>query len=137
MGYITHVRGGFLVEPHLTWQEIKASAFEAPGLGGNDWAAPGVDLRLSIVEQTVDTDEGSLVRRTSNGLRMPHIDEYRARGLVEQVQQCIDMFPGHRWPGRLECEGEDNADMWRVIVRNGRALRIEPRIVWPEGGDDQ
>ncbi|MFI1165576.1 DUF6205 family protein [Streptomyces sp. NPDC020801] len=96
---------------------------------------PSLVLRVS--ETSVDTDKGPLLRRTATALVMREIDEYRERGLVEQVQRCIDLFPGHAFTGRLECEGEENTDIWRVVVRDGRALRIEPRIVWPgEEGTD-
>jgi hypothetical protein len=130
MGYITHVRGEFAIEPPLTWTEIKASPFEPVGRG--KYGAVDIDLDLRVEETSVDTDEGTLVRRTGTALVMRQIDEYRARDLVQQVQTCIDAFPGHAFTGRLECEGEENADMWRVIVRDGQAVRIEPRIVWPD-----
>lgn len=132
MSYITRVTGGFTITPPLTWTEIKTSPFEP--IGRRAYGAADIDLALRIDEETVDTDEGQLVRRSASALVMPHIDEYRARGLVEQVQQCLDIFPGHTFTGRLECEGEENTDLWRVIVRDGRAVRIEPRIVWPDEG---
>lgn len=91
-----------------------------------------IDLDLRVEESSVDTDEGTLVRRTGTAFVMRHIDEYRARDLVEQVQRCIDLFPGHTFTGRLDCEGDENTDLWRVVVRDGRAVRIEPRIIWPD-----
>ncbi|MFC8515532.1 DUF6205 family protein [Streptomyces sp. NPDC057257] len=130
MGYITHVRGEFVIEPPLTWNEIKASPFEPVGRG--KYGIVELDLGLRVEEASVDTDEGTLVRRTGTALVMREIDEYRARGLVEQVQRCIDLFPGHTFTGRLECEGEENTDIWRVVIREGRAVKVEPRIVWPD-----
>lgn len=130
MGYTTHVRGEFTIEPPLTWNEIKDSPFEPVGRG--QYCALDIDLALRVEETSVDTDEGTLVRRTGTALVMRQIDEYRARDLVEQVQRCLGLFPGHTFTGRLECEGEENTDLWRVIVRDGRAVRIEPRIVWPD-----
>lgn len=130
MGYTTHVTGGFTITPPLTWPEIKDAAFSR----GRDglFFAPTIDLALRVDETSVDTDEGPLLRRTASMLVMPHIDEYRARNLVQQVQSCIDAFPGHTFTGRLECEGEENTDLWRVIIRDGRAVKVEPRIVWPD-----
>lgn len=130
MGYNTSVSGEITITPPLTWNEIKASPFEPVGRG--QYCAIDIDLVLRIEETSVDTDEGTLVRRTGTALVMRQIDEYRARNLVEQVQQCIDLFPGHTFTGRLDCEGEENADMWRVVIRDGRAVRVEPRIVWPD-----
>jgi hypothetical protein len=130
MGYTTCVDGEFAIEPPLTWNEIKASPFEPVGRG--KYGAVGIDLDLRVEEASVDTDEGTLVRRTGTALAMREIDEYRARNLVEQVQSCIDLFPGHAFTGRLDCEGEENTDMWRVVVRDGRAVKVTPRIVWPD-----
>ncbi|WP_439947246.1 DUF6205 family protein [Streptomyces sp. BBFR109] len=132
MGYTTRVCGEFAIEPPLTWNEIKASPFGHGGLVTSKYLAPGIDLFLAIEESETETETGTAFHRTASKLVMQEIDEYRERGLVEQVQRVIDLFPGHTFTGRLECEGEENTDIWRVIVRDGRALRIEPRIVWPD-----
>lgn len=128
MGYTTHVRGEFTITPPLTWNEFKDSP-----LASDDWRDS--DLALRIDETTVNTDDGPLLRRTASALAMREIDEYRERNLVEQVQQAVDAFPGHTFTGRLECEGGENLDMWRVYVRDGRAVRVEPTITWPDDGD--
>ncbi|MFF0790412.1 DUF6205 family protein [Streptomyces spiralis] len=137
MSYTTHVRGEFAIEPPLTWNEIKNSPFTTPMALGKAVrlymsSTHDYDLTLRVNEETVETDEGTLIHRTAAALVMREIDEYRERNLVEQVQEIVNLFPGHTFTGRLECEGEENTDIWRVIVRDGRALRIEPRIVWPD-----
>lgn len=128
MGYHTHVEGEFAITPPLTWNEFKGSEF-APH---NITSTYEPDLILRVDESSVDTDDGPLLRRVATALEMRDIGEYRERGLVETVQRAIDAFPGHTFTGRLECEGEENTDMWRVVVRDGRAVRVEPRIVWPD-----
>jgi hypothetical protein len=133
MGYTTRVDGEFAITPPLTWNEFKDSEF-APHNAKSGWE-PSLILRVD--EDSVDTDEGPLLRRTATALAMRQIDGYRERGLVAEVQKAIDSFPGHTFTGRLDCEGEENTDMWRVVVRDGRAVRVEPRIVWPDedGGE--
>jgi hypothetical protein len=54
------------------------------------------------------------------------------RTLVTDAQAIIDVSPGHVFTGRFDCEGEENADMWRLVIRNGRAVRIDAQIVWPD-----
>ncbi len=137
MGYTTHVTGEFAITPPLTWNEIKNSPFTTPSALGKlqrlYFASDhDYDLALRVDEETVETDEGTLIRRVSKTLVMREIDEYRERNLVEQVQEILNLFPGHTFTGRLECEGEENTDLWRVIVRDGRAVKVEPRIVWPD-----
>lgn len=128
MGYYTRVTGEIRIEPPLTWQEFKDSRFlpGSPNDNGN------YDVRLCVDEETVDTDEGQLVRKTASVVLPRWDDSFKAYNLVEHVQAVIDAFPGHTFSGRLECEGEDNTDMWRVVVRNGHAVKVEPRIVWPD-----
>jgi hypothetical protein len=128
MGYITHVRGEFAITPTLTWNEFKDSKFAPHNLE----SSYNPSLALRVDEDTVDTDEGPLLRRTATALVMRDIDEYRAYSLLEEVQEAVDAFPGHVFAGRLECEGEENTDIWRVIIRDGRAVRVEPRITWPD-----
>lgn len=128
MGYTTHVTGEFAIEPPLTWNEFKDSRF-APDNVENSYTP---SLILRVTEDSVDTDEGPLLKRTATALVMREIDEYRERGLVAEVQKAIDSFTGHTFTGRLDCEGEENTDIWRVVVRDGRAVKVEPRIVWPD-----
>lgn len=125
MGYTTRVTGEFQITPPLKWPEIKDTPYIS-----DDWRDS--DLVLRVDDQLIDTDDGPLIRRTASVLAMRHIDEYRANGLLETVQKAIDAFPGHTFTGRLECEGEENTDIWRVVIRDGRAVKVEPRIVWPD-----
>ena len=131
MGYNTHVTGEFTITPPLAWQEFKDSPF-SPYPPAGDYS---IELVLRVDEENVDTADGPLLRRTASALVMSEIDEYRAHGLLEVVQRAVDAFPGHEFTGRLDCEGEENADLWRVVVRDGRAVKVVPRIVWPDEGD--
>jgi hypothetical protein len=122
MGYNTSVTGEIRIEPPLAWREFKDSPF-----AGRD-----MDVKIRIDEETVDTDDGPLIRKTASAIVPAWEDSYKAYKLIEHVQQAIDAFPGHTFTGRLECEGEENTDLWRVVIRDGRAVRVEPRIVWPD-----
>lgn len=128
MGYTTHVTGEFAITPPLAWSEFNESKF-APENVENSYT-PSLILRVD--EERVDTEDGVFFRRTATALVMREIDEYRARNLLKEVQEAVDSFPGHTFTGRLECEGEENTDIWRVVIRNGRATKVEPRIVWPD-----
>ncbi|WP_431781768.1 DUF6205 family protein [Streptomyces chumphonensis] len=126
MGYYTTVEGEITITPPLTWAELKDSPF-----GRNPNPALR-DVTLVIAEEKVDTDEGPLLRRTGTALVPTYADGYKAYHLVEHVQEAIDAFPGHTFAGRLDCSGADAGDMWRVVVRDGRAVEVRPRIVWPD-----
>lgn len=130
MGYSTRVTGEFTLTPPLTWPEIKGTPYLSKDRRDSD-------LVLRVSEEPIDTPDGELVKRTASVLAMREIDEYRADGLVETVQAAIDAFPDHTFTGRLACEGEEAGDLWRVEVHDGRAVRIEPRIVWPGDVDPE
>jgi hypothetical protein len=122
VGYQTRVMGEIRIEPPLTWREFKDSPFTGDRL----------DVKLRVEAETVDTDDGPLMRKTSPALIPAWEDSYKAYYLVEHLQQAIDAFPGHTFTGRLDCEGADPGDLWRVVVRDGRAVKVTPRIVWPD-----
>lgn len=122
MGYNTSVSGEIRIEPPLAWREFKDSPF-----AGRD-----KDVTLQVDAETVDTADGPLMRKTAVALVPTWEDSYKAYHLVEHVQEAIDAFPEHTFTGRLDCEGEENTDLWRVVVRDGRAVKVTPRIVWPD-----
>ncbi|MFI8351243.1 DUF6205 family protein [Streptomyces sp. NPDC085596] len=128
MGYYTRVTGEINIEPPLTWQEFKDSPF-LPG-SANDSTA--YDVRLRADEETVDTDDGQLIRKTASTVLPRWDDSFKAYNLIEHVQAIIDAFPGHTFSGRLDCEGEETGDLWRVVIRDGRAVKVTPQIVWPD-----
>lgn len=128
MSYTTHVTGEFTITPPLAWTEFKDSKF-APHYVTSRYDP---ELILRVSERSVDTEEGPLLHRVADALVMREIDEYCADGLLEQVQKAVNAFPGHEFSGYLECEGEDNTDIWRVYVKNRKAIKVEAQIVWPE-----
>lgn len=108
MSYTTRVTGKFTITPPLAWKEFKDSPFSPYPPAGDD----RIELVLHVEEKTVETGDGPLLHRTAPALVMTEIDEYRAHGLLEVVQRAVDAFPGHTFTGRLECEGEENTDLW-------------------------
>jgi hypothetical protein len=128
MGYITNVTGEFTITPPITWTEMKDTLYAS-----DDWQAS--DLKLHVTEETVDTAEGQLIRKSANVLSLREIDEYRAYNLIADVQAAVDAFPGHGFTGYLHCEGEENDDIWRVVIRDGRAVEVKSRIVWDDEPD--
>jgi hypothetical protein len=127
MGYNTEVGGELTITPPLTWNEFKDSTFHVPTDAYAD-----LDVKLAVTEETVDTDEGPLLRKTATALVPAWCAPFKAYHLLEHVQQAIDAFPGHTFSGHFGCSGEEAGDLWRVVVRDGRAVKVEPRIVWPD-----
>jgi hypothetical protein len=127
MGYNTSYKGAIQIEPPLTWAEIK----DSPYLPDAAWNK-GLDVKLNVVEEIVDTDEGTLTRRSADAIVPVTEDSYKGYDIVQTVQKLIDAHPGHEFTGRFDCEGDDSGDVWRLVVKNGRAVKVKAQIVWPE-----
>lgn len=130
MGYNTRYTGAIGIEPPLTWAEIKNSPY-LPETAKDTWP----DVKLRVIEQTTETDEGTLTRRYADAI-VPVTDEpYKGYEIIATVQKIIDAHPGHTFSGQFDCEGEEAGDLWRLVVRDGRAMQVKPQIVWPEGSE--
>lgn len=132
MGYYIHTSGDLKIEPPLTMKELR----EHPEwLGFNDTDGKGNVIRWAgrtVMVVTEDehenTDDGVLIRRQGVSVKI-WSDELR--DFEDDLQRLVDTFPGHRWVGRIDVEGDENLDVWRVFVRGGKVIRTKPEIVWP------
>src|SRR5689334_5160857 len=107
MGYITRFYKELTIDPPLTWAEIRDSKF-APGKA----EANLLDVKIRVEEETFDTDEGQMTRRSGVALIPTYEDEMRGYDIVEHVQQFIDAHsPTHTLSGRFDCEGEEAGDL--------------------------
>lgn len=123
MGYYTRFDGEISIVPPLTWAEIK----RGPGLQ---------DIRLRTIEDTQETDEGRITRVTADAVIPLMEDSYKGYSIVEELQALVDAHgKRHAFTGYISAEGEEAGDLWRLAVKDGRAVKVEPRIVWPEGMD--
>lgn len=131
MGYVVSITGEIDIVPPIPWGKIKDSPFrpeEARKAGGKD-------VKFRIEAYNRETDEGTLTVRSATALLSTWADDARGQYLVEHVQEAIDAFPGHEFIGRLDCAGERPGDLWRVEIHGRRAVRVTPRIVWPDGSE--
>lgn len=130
MSYHTRFTGEIIIDPQLTWAQIKDSPFlpENARVGGGR----GRDLMFNVVTAERDTDDGTLTVRVAVGLVSTWEGEARGYDIEAHLQEAVDAFPGHQFLGRIDAEGERSADIWRLKVVDGRATRFDPAIVWPE-----
>jgi hypothetical protein len=131
MGYITRFHGELTIEPPLSWAEVRSSDFAPERFDANR-----LDVKIRVEETEVDTDDGLIIRRPGVALVPAYEDDMRGYNIVEHVQRFIDAYPDHALTGRLDCEGEQAGDLWRLEVHDGRAVAVRPRIVWPDGSEE-
>lgn len=130
MGYVTSFRGEITIVPPIPWGKLQGSPFLPEAAKNNPG---GRDLKFRIVEEVVDTADGLLCRRSATALVSTWEDEARGYDIVEHLQEAVQAFPDHEFTGRIDCEGEDAGDLWRLEVHHRMAVKVVPRIVWPDG----
>lgn len=105
---ITDLSGEIHIAPPLTWEEI----VDGP---------PLADLRLCLA------DDGEDAR--AYDAAVPATDH--PRDILGELQALVDAHgESHAFAGHIEVR--DFGEVWRLAVRDGRAVRIEPPLVWPE-----
>lgn len=136
MGYVTTFHGELTIEPPLTWPEIQSSpSWEGhPTHTDRGFARDFYGARLHVTEETVETDQGTLIRRQCTRVTIEG-DELRADPVLNSLRRlAIDFGSTHTFVGSFLAEGEDNEDVWRVHIDGREVIRVEPIILWP--GDD-
>lgn len=131
MGYNTRYMGEIRIVPPIGWGELS----DADKTWIDPWNSNHYyDCALQLDEEPVDTPDGTLTRKQVTAIIPASEDDYKGYGIVEAVQGIVDRWAptGRTFGGYLECEGEEAGDLWRLAVVDGRATRIEPRIIWPD-----
>lgn len=131
MGYNTRFTGEITIDPPLLWVDVKDSPFLRAN-ARRSGSSNGRDLMFDIETTERDTDEGVLTVRRARALVSTWEDDARGYEIVKHLQEVVDTFPTRTYGGRIDAEGEESADIWRLKVVNGRAVRFEPEIVWPK-----
>ncbi|GAA0853246.1 DUF6205 family protein [Streptosporangium amethystogenes subsp. fukuiense] len=130
MGYHSDLSGEITFNPPIPWGELQDSEFISPG-GNAEWRRL---VWLRMVEETVETSEGTLTRKQAVAIRPSDAGELRAGPLVSQLQEIVTKHgEGRTFDGHILVLGECSPDIWRVQVEDGKAVEVRPRIVWPDG----
>lgn len=121
----THAHGAIIIDPPIAWTTVACPvAWLAMPHDGGPWR----DALLRVVETQEATDDGILIRRTLDAI-VPA--DLLGHHLLDQVQEIVDHFgAGRTFTGHLDCAYAGGEDVWRIAVRDGRAVEIRP--TWPD-----
>ncbi len=126
MGYLSHITGGCTIEPPLDAGELRLLPSEDYGL-----------VRIETVEDVRVVAEGILTVRTGTRLGLAWDDAVKAYDFESDVARAVaavtEAGDGHAVNGTFRVEGEDQGDVWRLVVTGGRIARENARLVWPDG----
>ena len=133
MGYVTDFTGQIDITPPLSEVEVAGCPF-LPESAEGGFGDRGRDLKL--VPQVRHQLAGEqLVPVTVHGaLVSTWEDDARGYKILEHLQEAIDLWPGHEFTGRIYAEGEEGGDIWRLEVRDRKAVKVKAAIVWPPAG---
>ena len=89
--------------------------------------------------EVTDTAEGQ--NRIISGVAVAaDYSEGSGYDMVPELQSLVDAYgKSHQFTGHIEATGEEG-DQWRLLVRDGKAVQVYPRVVWPDDnqeGDSQ
>jgi hypothetical protein len=131
MGYETQVTGEIQIEPPVSWKYIRESVFLEDKIHTAKRDSRR-ELKLQVDEREVETDDGTLIWKEGVAL-VPTWGNYgNAEKMQIHLQEFVDAFPEHVFTGRIDGNGEDNDDMWRLKVIGRTATIFTPKIVWDE-----
>ncbi len=126
----TTVTGQILIDPPIAW----AQAREWPWL--NISRNYDRDVVLRVVDgEPFPTEQGEMIPRVVDAI-VAERQNQSAYHLVEHLQEIVDRFgDGRAFTGHLLCSWNgEQGSVWRVLVRDGRAVQEYPKLVWP--GDE-
>lgn len=128
MSYNTRVTGEIRINPPLSWAEIKREKFHLEG---------HYEINLILDHDTRDTDTGQETVITGFLLK-PDNEHAKNYHIVEHLQRFADTYArkGRTLTGYFECEGEEQPDMWRLVIVEGKAKVVRAAVLWPEDVTD-
>lgn len=119
--------GEILIDPPIPAADLVGSEFVQTGR-----SFPYLrDLRLVVVEQPVDTEQGTLLRREAIAV-VPAGGVDEGHRLLRDLQQIVDDYgAGRTFTGRLNLTCLDDLTQSRVKVVDGVAVQFHPTVTWP------
>lgn len=132
MGYYTRVSGEIQIDPPITWGELTGSPFLEDS---SEWR----QVRLAVDIERIETDEGTLTKRSASRIVPSGEDSYKCYEIEDHLRTLVKEFGnGRDFTGRLDGEGEENGDMWRMRVDGDlkvEMIKVEPAWpTWPSDG---
>lgn len=129
----TVAMGEFRIEPPLTWAEFKNSPYRPEEKEKR--SEPDVLFEVETTE--VDSEQGVMLLHRAVAVHpyAPGRPFAYHVGLAETLRKLLAEYGDrHQFAGFFECrKSRDDVqyDWYRLTVRDGEVVRIEPRIGWP------
>jgi hypothetical protein len=130
------ITGRIAIRPAVTWGELH----DKPWATGRHGFYPDVVVDLDTIEEHTQT---GVVYHHSGVAIVPTGHETNGYELLDEVGRIVDAFKtapdgiGRVFAGFLHVVWAGGKDVYRVVVRAGRAVEVRPQMVWPDGARDE
>lgn len=136
----TQMSGEIEIHPPIPWKYIRDSVFLPTNARGDSAEITDRKLRASMMrdimfrveQRSQETDDGTLVLKSAVALVPTHAGSNYAGSILKHLQEVVDAFPEHTFTGRIDGEGEESLDVWRIKVLGRTAMKFTPEFIWPE-----
>lgn len=132
MGDDVRHSGEIRIDPPIDYDQLEQRSGFLQARFYDPEFAPRKDVVLAVEEQSIP---GGFTRRAT-AIRPLALGTYSGYHVLEHVQELVDTYgDGRTFTGWIECvhpEGEQ----WRIGVRDGRAVQVSARLVWPGEEED-
>ena len=132
MGYVSKLSGEICINEDLKFEDHR-KLMKAKVARTLDGQVPSDYTVYVDYEQAFeDAKDYTIVRFVAAEIR-PYYSSMKAYDILEDVQRIVDLLgPGYTYSGAIEVDGEESDDLWRIYIRNGKAVEVTPQIVWPD-----
>jgi hypothetical protein len=129
MAYDIRLSGEIRIDPPIPADQLFAAGFPTPGIYGDK------DIAVRVEEIPVGGVPDAY-RRIATAL-VPCLSTHPAYQILEHLQEVVDWWgEGRTFAGRINCCDPHTGDLWRIQVRDRRAVKVTPRIVWPDSAEE-
>lgn len=131
------ITGRIGIDPPVTWGELHDKPW---ALGRQSRVYPDVVVDLGTTSETAADGE---VLRHSGVAIVPTGHETSAYDLIDELDRIVQGFgtapdgTARRFAGFLHVVWAGGQEIYRVVIKAGRAVEVRPVMVWPEGARDE
>lgn len=122
VSYYTKVEGVIQIAPAIPWSQFR------------DLESTLTDATFVMNVENIETDDGTLTRKSAVGVRAKDPDDQVSRyNLENELQIIAERFGGeHEFSEYLEeTSCEHDGQVWRYYVRGVKLIKVVPAIIWP------
>jgi hypothetical protein len=137
VGGDARITGRISIAPPITWGELHDKPWAHQSGNGH---YPDVVVNLTTTKET--TPDGEVFHHAGTEI-ITTGHETSAYHLLDELNRIVTTFDAtpdgtrRTFTGFFHVVWAHGDEVYRVVIRDGRAVEVKPQIVWPEGARDE